>query len=142
MISLKKVIYKILVVFCAFLLVNSLTFANEIDDEELNELELQEIIETSTNATTEPAINSRAGVVILRNSKQILYGKKENERRAMASTTKIMTAIIALEHGDLGDIVEVSKTAAWIGGSRIDVKTGDKVTLHDLLYGLMLCSRK
>ncbi len=58
----------------------------------------------------------------------------------MASTTKIMTAIIVLENSNLTDIVEVSKKAAGIGGSRLGLKSGDKITVGDLLYGLMLCS--
>ena len=58
----------------------------------------------------------------------------------MASTTKIMTCIIVLENGNLNDIVEVSKKSAGTGGSRLGLKTGDKITVKDLLYGLMLCS--
>ena len=60
----------------------------------------------------------------------------------MASTTKIMTAIIVLENGNLKDLVEVSKKSAGTGGSRLGLKTADKITVNDLLYGLMLCSRK
>ena len=58
----------------------------------------------------------------------------------MASTTKIMTAIIVIENAKLDTLVEVSKKAASTGGSRLGLKTGDKITIHDLLYGLMLCS--
>ena len=58
----------------------------------------------------------------------------------MASTTKIMTAIIVLENYDLNKQAEISKKAAGTGGSRLGLKTGDKITIHDLLYGLMLCS--
>ena len=58
----------------------------------------------------------------------------------MASTTKIMTAIIVLENSNLNNIVEVSKKAANTGGSRLGLKTGDKITIRDLLYGLLLCS--
>ena len=60
----------------------------------------------------------------------------------MASTTKIMTAIIVLENGDLNKEVEVSAKAAGTGGSRLGLKKNDKITVNDLLYGLMLCSRK
>ena len=58
----------------------------------------------------------------------------------MASTTKIMTATIVLEKGNLNDTIEISKKAASTGGSRLGLKTGDKITVCDLLYGLMLCS--
>ena len=87
-----------------------------------------------------PKTNSRACVVIDRNTNMILYGKKENEKRKMASTTKIMTAIVVIENGNLNDIVEVSKKAAGTGGSRLGLKSGDKVKVNDLLYGLMLHS--
>ena len=58
----------------------------------------------------------------------------------MASTTKIMTATVVLENSKLTDIVEVSKKSAGIGGSRLGLKSKDKITVNDLLYGLMLCS--
>lgn len=51
-----------------------------------------------------------------------------------------MTAIITLEQGNLDDVVEVSKKAANIGGSRLGLSTGDKIKLRDLLYGLLLRS--
>ena len=58
----------------------------------------------------------------------------------MASTTKIMTSIVVLENADLTDVVTVDKKAAGTGGSRLGLKTNDKITVHDLLYGLMLKS--
>ena len=58
----------------------------------------------------------------------------------MASTTKIMTAIVVIENSNLNDIVTVSKKAAKTGGSRLGLKTGDKIKLLDLLYGLLLPS--
>lgn len=71
----------------------------------------------------------------------IICGKNENKKTPMASTTKIMTAIVAIENcGDLNKIVIVSPKAAGTGGSRLGLKRNDKVTLNDLLYGLMLVS--
>ena len=80
------------------------------------------------------------------NTGKVIYGKNENIRTPMASTTKIMTAIVLLENMkekdlDLNSIVEVCKEAANIGGSRLGLKAGDKISINDLLYGLMLCSR-
>ncbi len=73
----------------------------------------------------------------------ILYGKKENEKCKMASTTKIMTAIIVLEkEQDLSKKTKVSSKAAGTGGSRLGLHKNDEITVNDLLYGLMLCSRK
>lgn len=99
-----------------------------------------EITQASTDASKEPETHSRAVVVYDRYSKTVIYGKNENDVRAMASTTKIMTAIILIENADLSQTVEVSKKAGNTGGSRLGLKAGDKITLNDLLYGLMLCS--
>lgn len=116
-------------------------FATNENTEEINIDSIQnELIETSSHIEEVPSINSRAAIVIDRNSKTILYGKNEQEKRKMASTTKIMTATIALENTNLNDTVEISKKSANTGGSRLGLKTGDKITVHDLLYGLMLCS--
>ena len=58
----------------------------------------------------------------------------------MASTTKIMTAIIVVENSNLDDVIEVSAKAAGTGGSRLGLKKGDEISMRDLLYGLMLRS--
>ena len=85
-------------------------------------------------------INSRSCVVLDRKSKTILFGKNENKQVKMASTTKIMTAIVIIENYDLNKEITVSKKAAGTGGSRLGLRTGDKITVHDLLYGLLLRS--
>lgn len=101
---------------------------------------LGEVVEASSKLTEEPKINSRAAIVLDRESKAILYGKNETTKRAMASTTKIMTCLVILENKNLSDTVEVSRKAAGTGGSRLGLKIGDKITVKDLLYGLMLRS--
>ncbi|MBQ9657695.1 MAG: D-alanyl-D-alanine carboxypeptidase [Clostridia bacterium] len=88
-----------------------------------------------------PDINSRAAVVIERSTNAILYGKNETTVRKMASTTKIMTAIVVLENkSDLSEIVTVSSKAASIGGSTMGLTSNLEISINDLLYGLMLCS--
>lgn len=73
----------------------------------------------------------------------VLYGKKENEKCKMASTTKIMTAVVVLENvQNLDEQVTVSSKSAGTGGSRLGLHKDDKITVNDLLYGLLLCSRK
>lgn len=116
-------------------------------DEKQAELELQyfnevheEVKQASTDPSKVPETYSRAIVVLDRASKAIIYGKNENDVRAMASTTKIMTALVLIENADLSKTIEVSQNAASTDGSRLGLKTGDKITLNDLLYGLMLCS--
>ena len=85
-------------------------------------------------------LNARSAIILDRTSKKILYGKNEYRKVKMASTTKIMTAIVILENCDLSQTVQVSKKAAGTGGSRLGLKANDKITVNDLLYGLLLCS--
>ena len=112
-------------------------YADDIEPEEDSET----TVETSINSENKSLnLNARSCIVLDRNSERILYGKNENDKVKMASTTKIMTATIIIENCNLNDTVEVSKKAAGTGGSRLGLKAGDKITIHDLLYGLMLCS--
>ena len=76
-----------------------------------------EYITSSTEYTDEPSLNSRAAIVFDRETGTVLYEKNAYTKIAMASTTKIMTAILTIESGKLSDTVEVSKKAASIGGS-------------------------
>lgn len=138
---------KIKCLFILFVLLISTTFNTYAFDEKEAREELkyfnevhEEVMQASTDPSEAPETYSRAVVVYDRTSKTVLYGKNENDVRAMASTTKIMTATLLIENGDLSQTVEVSKRAANTGGSRLGLKTGDKITLNDLLYGLMLCS--
>lgn len=117
-------------------------YADDEDDDELNKLELQEIVESATRPNEEPVLNSKAAIIYDRTTKKVMWGKNENIKKPMASTTKIMTAIVVLENSKLTDTVTVSKKAANTGGSRLKLNTEDKVTVNDLLYGLMLRSRK
>lgn len=139
---MKKIYLKIFVIFSILSLgISSISFCDDIDDELIDVN--SDILSCST--TNEPEIkmpdtNSRACVVIDRNTNTILYGKNENQKRKMASTTKIMTSTIIIENCDLNDTIEISKKAAGTGGSRLGLKIGDKITVRDLLYGLMLRS--
>lgn len=138
--KIKKIYSFIIITLLCF---NATVFACEIE-EETDYVWLQEEIQNaSVNVSKEPNILSRSAIAFDRTSKTILYGKNENKEVPMASTTKIMTAIVFLENAkNLNEEVEVCKQAASIGGSRLGLKTGDKITKQDLLYGLMLCSRQ
>lgn len=138
---MKKFLYKLFILFAFLIQLSTLSFCDDLDEETLD---VHSEIETSTNSSTGknevPNVNSRSCVVLDRNSKMILYGKNEKNKVKMASTTKIMTAIVVIENGSLDQTVEASKKAAGTGGSRLGLKSGDKLTIRDLLYGLMLCS--
>ena len=112
-----------------------------IEDEEVDIEEIQkEVIETSSEAE-EFNVDSRIALIYDRASGRIIYEKNGNKQTPMASTTKIMTAIVVLENADLKDTVTIDSKAAGIGGSRLGLKKNDKITVTDLLYGLMLRSR-
>lgn len=131
--------YKIFLIFFIFIFFfNYIVFADDINEEIL--YNFPSLIEVSSNINNEPTINSRSAIVYDRISGSILFGKNENQKSKMASTTKIMTAIIVLETCNLDDIVIVSPKAAGTGGSRLGLHTNDKISIRDLLYGLLLCS--
>lgn len=85
--------------------------------------------------------SARAMCVIERNSGRVLYSKNEHERLPMASLTKIITAIVAIENNaDLDRVIEIPKEATGIEGSTIYLKAGEHLSIRDLLFGLMLRS--
>lgn len=86
------------------------------------------------------SINAKAFVLMDPISGRILLEKNSQDKMAMASTTKIMTAIIALEKGDLRSLIKVSPRAVSIGGSSFYLRPGEVLTLEDMLYGLLLPS--
>ena len=136
-------IFKIFIIFSTIIFgVSSFSICDDYIEDDNSNIK-KEIIESATTPTEEikiPDTNSRACVVIDRNTNTVLYGKNENQKRKMASTTKIMTATIIIENCNLNETVEISKKAAGTGGSRLGLKTGDKITIRDLLYGLMMRS--
>lgn len=136
---IKKCLF-ILIIF--FILFPPIIYADDqANDANLSSNELNETIETSINVENVPTINARHAIILDRNSKTTLYGKKENETCKMASTTKIMTAIVVIENANLADTVTVSSKAARTGGSRLGLSTGNTITVENLLYGLMMRSR-
>lgn len=94
-----------------------------------------------SNAPKEiPVLNARHAVVLDNTTGRILFEKDAYTKTAMASTTKLMTALIVAENIDISAIVKVSAKAASTGGSTIDLHQGEEITVLDLLYGLMLRS--
>ncbi len=83
-------------------------------------------------------LHARSAVLMDAESGRVLYGKNSREHMPNASTTKIMTCILALEEGDLDDEVKVSSYAASMPKVRLGMDTGDTFRLRDLLYSLML----
>jgi len=91
-------------------------------------------------AEAPPVIKAKSAIVIDATTGKVLYSKNAEETRYPASTTKIMSLIVALENGNLSDTVTASKNAASTEGSSLDLVQGENLTLRDLLYGMMLIS--
>lgn len=126
--QIKNIVGKIFINFIVFLVL-------------IINLNYVEATNTNNAAKTEEVdISSRIALIYDRASGRILYEKNGNKQTPMASTTKIMTAIVVLENAKLTDTVTITTKAAGIGGSRLGLKKNDKITVNDLLYGLMLRS--
>ncbi|PRR94381.1 D-alanyl-D-alanine carboxypeptidase family protein [Bacillus atrophaeus] len=85
-------------------------------------------------------VSAKSAIVIDGASGRVLFAKDEHEKRRIASITKIMTAVLAIESGKMEETVTVSANAVRTEGSAIYLKEGQKVKLKDLVYGLMLRS--
>lgn len=143
---MKKNLVKINILFISFCLIFSffhMCFADDdlLDNETIDvSSEILKTVSDTSPSLDSASLNSRACIVLDRKSNRIIYGKNEKNKVKMASTTKIMTATIVIENYDLSKTVEISKKAAGTGGSRLGLKQGDKISVLDLLHGLMLCS--
>ena len=91
------------------------------------------------NITEAPAIESPYGILVDEDG-NVLWARGQDEHRAMASITKTMTAIVALENGDLDEVFTVSPRAASVGESSAGLVAGQQVTLRDLVSGLLVHS--
>lgn len=85
-------------------------------------------------------ISAKSAVVIDAYTKRVLYEKDAYTKRGMASTTKIMTGLLAIENLNFSDVVTVSNFAASTEGSSIWLSPGEHISVEDLLYGLLLSS--
>lgn len=114
-------------VFCAVLILTAVILIPQ----EAGAVETEDEITASR-------LYARSAVLMDADSGRILFAKNGQEQRAMASTTKIMTFILALENGDLSDEVAVSAEAASQPAVRLGMREGQRFYLKDLLYSLML----
>ncbi len=89
-------------------------------------------------ASDEPKVEAKGSILIDYNTGRVLWGKEENMPLAMASTTKIMTAILAIENGNLEDIVKIGKNPPKAPPVKMKLKVNEEIRLKDLLYALML----
>lgn len=94
----------------------------------------------SIDAASDINTSAKAAIVMDVKTKRVLYSKNMNTQLEMASTTKIMTALLAVESGKLNDIVTIKQSSCNVEGSSVYLKPGEKLTVEELLYGLMLRS--
>ncbi|MEX2225036.1 MAG: D-alanyl-D-alanine carboxypeptidase family protein [Dehalococcoidia bacterium] len=93
------------------------------------------------NAAPAPLVSAATAVVIDAETKEVLWGYNEHERRSPASTTKIMTAILAAESAPLDQMVVAETDASrMVGSSVMGLRPGVQISMTDLLFGLMLPS--
>jgi serine-type D-Ala-D-Ala carboxypeptidase (penicillin-binding protein 5/6) len=86
------------------------------------------------------SVSASSAVLMDQESGRVLYGKNAHEKKRIASITKIMTAILAIESDKLEKMVQVSAKATRAEGSSVYLKPNEKIKLEDLVYGLMLRS--
>lgn len=84
--------------------------------------------------------SATAAILIDADSGRVLYAHNADQKMRIASTTKILTALVAIEQGDLAEPVKISREAACTEGSAMYLREGETLTLETLLYGLLLCS--
>lgn len=86
-------------------------------------------------------LSARASVIVMdADSKRVLYGQNEHEKRLIASTTKIMTSMVVLNNANIDDIITINSNVLKSYGSGIYIEVGEKMSIENLLYGLMLRS--
>ena len=87
-----------------------------------------------------PPVDARAYLVVDGRTGEVLAARNAHARMPIASVTKLMTVLVALEHLKLDDTVSVQPTAAGVGESSIGLRAGERLTVHDLLEGALIQS--
>lgn len=95
---------------------------------------------TEIYASAELKLNSENAILYDRKYKRVLYEKDAYTKVPNASTTKILTAIVVIENCDVNEVAEVGQNAVNVIGSKVKFRKGDKVTVNDLMNGMLLCS--
>ena len=90
--------------------------------------------------TQKISLSANSAVLYQPETQLFLYTKNANQRLPMASTTKIMTALVALEQTELADVVVIGESSVGIEGSSAYLKSGEELTMEELLYALLLQS--
>lgn len=98
------------------------------------------LVATAAQAIPPPILKARSAILVDAETGQVLYELRADERRAPASTTKMMTAIILLEKGRLDDLVVATENAMRVRYANLNMTPGETIPLRDMLYAIMLRS--
>ena len=98
------------------------------------------VLHTPKPRPAPPRISATAAVLVDPRTGQILYDKRGNQKRPVASLTKIMTALLTLRRSHLDDVITIDKETAHTPPSNLSLKVGEELTVRDLLDGLLLSS--
>lgn len=91
-------------------------------------------------ASPSPGVSANNAILMEQSSGNVLFEKNAHEKQSIASITKVMTAIIAIESGQMDEMAKTSRRAIYTEGSSIYLEQGEKMTIEDLVFGLMLRS--
>lgn len=108
----------------------------------IDSLPKQRVPQFTSNATFQANVAAQGALIAKNSSEQIMYQKNGTKTFYPASTTKMMTALLAVERGNLKDVVTVSQKATQVpaDSSKAYLRAGDRLTLEQLLYAMMLPS--
>jgi D-alanyl-D-alanine carboxypeptidase (penicillin-binding protein 5/6) len=98
------------------------------------------LIAGAANAIPPPVLKARSAILVDAETGQVLYELRADERRAMASTTKMMTAILLIERGNLDDLVVATENAVNTRYANLNMTPGETIPLRDMLYAILLRS--
>ena len=135
---------KVLTIICISLLLMSLAprtaHGQQIDS--ASDIDISVIEGQQPNLTFPGQLSAAGAVVIEQSTGKVLYGKYEDRRLYPASTTKILTALLAAEYGDLDETIVVGEEIllAALDGSKAGLEENEEITLRDLVYGLLIHS--
>ncbi|MEK7595060.1 MAG: D-alanyl-D-alanine carboxypeptidase [Patescibacteria group bacterium] len=96
--------------------------------------------EVKRQGIVEPEILATSAIVVSSKTRKILYEKEPDLKLPPASTTKILTALIAIKEFNLGDLIEVSETCTKVEGAKIGLRPSEKISVESLLYGVLVAS--
>ncbi len=133
MITLKKILSLLITIYMVLSLAVTPTFATEPDTTEAPQ--------ASSSSTTPPSISCETAIVMDATTGQILYEKNAYQTMYPASITKILTALVAIEQGDLDSTLTMTEDAVWgieWDSNQIGLQVGEQITLRDALYATML----